>query len=130
MTSSLLGCSPSMLEPAMQGESGELVLCPGRFQAASTPAWAHSTWYAGSLLPPQPSPAPLTQTATNQRNISFHRVLHHREHRGQFPSHSSREFLEHSAISVITGNASMRHGVFAPRHITIWICCCCHMSHS
>lgn len=53
----------------------------------------HSTWYAESLLPPQPSPAPLRETATNLRNISFHRVLHHREHTGNFPSHSSRVFL-------------------------------------
>ena len=52
-----------------------------------------STVHAGDLLPPRPSPAPLGETATNHSNISFHRALHHREHRGNFPSHSSAVFL-------------------------------------
>lgn len=37
--------------------------------------------------------APLGETATNHSYVSFHRALHYREQRGNFPSHSSAVFL-------------------------------------
>lgn len=85
-------------------------------------------WYAGNLLPPQPSPAPLRETATNQRNISFHRVPHHREHRGHFPSHSSRVFLFCNFYNYRKHFNETGHLLLSI--ITTWICCSCQMSHS
>lgn len=77
-------------------EHQETWFCPEWLQAISLPGCtASSISCAGDPLLPRPSPAPLGHIAldTSDSTISFQRALHHREHRGNFPSHSSAVFL-------------------------------------